>query len=210
MQARRWLLLCTFLPPATKLGQGDICRSVCQKFCSQGRGYPSMHCRFLSTGRAGEGVSRPAPMGEVEGSGLRGSPGPHPDGYCCGRYASYWNAFLLNLIFEQKVKKQKTHLQIPENTCKYLSKIAIERKIKTSNCCKQTSISHVMSRQVHLIFSQKVGAIVYVLKLFVQNRYLQLKYTFCRNGYEFVIIGLCILDLYREESTIISQSSFFF
>ena len=22
-----------------------------------------------------------------------------PDGYCCGRYASYWNAFLLNLLF---------------------------------------------------------------------------------------------------------------
>ena len=99
-------------------------------------------------GLAGGGVSRPTPRGEVEGSGLEGSPGPHPegrlrgltggglqahtqgvtrataggvsrptlgvggcipacteadppphthtaDGYCCGRYASYWNAFLL-------------------------------------------------------------------------------------------------------------------
>ena len=61
-------------------------------------------------------VSRPTPRGEVEGSGLGGgSPGPHPgvsrptpegggipactkaeppvDGYCCGRYVSYRNAF---------------------------------------------------------------------------------------------------------------------
>ena len=72
-------------------------------------------------------VSRPTPKGEVEGSGLgEGSPGPHwggvrwispgphrggrggflqaqpppptPDGYCCGRYASYWNAFLLSFV----------------------------------------------------------------------------------------------------------------
>ena len=35
--------------------------------------------------------SRPTPKGEVEGNW----PGPPPpDGYCCGRYASYWNAFL--------------------------------------------------------------------------------------------------------------------
>ena len=54
-------------------------------------------------------VSGPTPKGEVEGFGLGGSRGPHPgvsqhalrqahppavDGYCCGQYASYWNAFL--------------------------------------------------------------------------------------------------------------------
>ena len=51
-------------------------------------------------------VSRPTPRGQVEGSGQGASPGPHPggcipacteadppNGYCCGRYASYWNAF---------------------------------------------------------------------------------------------------------------------
>ena len=160
---------CELLPPATKLGQGNIFRSVYQESVHQGRG----------------GVSRPTPKGEVEGSGphprgggsgwggavqahtqgevegsgwggvpgphprgrLRGlaggPPGPHPggrlrglagrgvsgptpgggdcrttpggcpspgpggvsqhalrqtppqaDGYCCGQYASYWNAFL--------------------------------------------------------------------------------------------------------------------
>ena len=30
-----------------------------------------------------------------------GGPGedPPPDGYCCGRYASYWNAFLFKLFY---------------------------------------------------------------------------------------------------------------
>ena len=72
-----------------------------------------MHCRWypsMSCSRSG-GVSRPTPKGEVEGSGLWGvtrptprggcvsqhalTQTPPPDGYCCGRYASYWNAFLL-------------------------------------------------------------------------------------------------------------------
>ena len=41
---------------------------------------------FLSTG---EGVCL------VPGGGVPG--GDHPDGYCCGRYASYWNAFLFTM-----------------------------------------------------------------------------------------------------------------
>ena len=52
------------------------------------------------------GVSRPRPRGDIEGSGRggvgvsrprprRGGWGSDPeDGYCCGRYASYWNEFL--------------------------------------------------------------------------------------------------------------------
>ena len=38
-----------------------------------------------------------APVGcLVRGSAPRGVPGGDPPvGYCCGRYASYWNAFLL-------------------------------------------------------------------------------------------------------------------
>ena len=65
------------------------------------------------------GVSRPTPKSEVDGSclgglqahtgvqgGLRPTPkggvSQHavrqaPDGYCCGRYTSYWNAFLFRL-----------------------------------------------------------------------------------------------------------------
>ena len=41
----------------------------------------------------------PPPRGELPPGGAssrRGGPGG--DGYCCGRYASYWNAFLLNCL----------------------------------------------------------------------------------------------------------------
>ena len=74
------------LLPATKLGQGNIVRSVCQEFCPRGGG-GSQHALQVSRptpgggrlrGLAG-GVSRPIPRGEVEGSGWGGrSPGPHP------------------------------------------------------------------------------------------------------------------------------------
>ena len=74
-------------------------------------------------GGSGGGIwSRPTPKGEIEGdlvqahsqggswggSGLGGAclgevcllqgvpGGDPPDGYCCGRYASYWNAFLFD------------------------------------------------------------------------------------------------------------------
>ena len=52
------------------LGQGNIFTSVCQEFCSQGG--------CLVPG----GVWRP----------------PLRDGYCCGWYASYWNAFLFYIV----------------------------------------------------------------------------------------------------------------
>ena len=47
--------------------------------------------------------SRPGtPQGADTPLGTRHTPGPgvHPpaDGYCCGRYASYWNAFLFEFI----------------------------------------------------------------------------------------------------------------
>ena len=50
-----------------------------------------------SLGHTWEGVSRPTPRGCVSQHAL----GRHPpvDGYCHGQYASYWNAFLFQLIF---------------------------------------------------------------------------------------------------------------
>ena len=75
-------------------------------------------------------VSRPTPRGKFRGIWPEGSPDPHPrgelkgvcsrgsacfrggvvetpqDGYCCGRYVSYWNAFLLLVMF--KVPNQNT------------------------------------------------------------------------------------------------------
>ena len=74
------------------------------------------------------GVSRPTPRGEVDGSGQggfsrptprgypsmhRGRQPPSPDDYCCGRYASYWNAFFFVYIFLIKqylVKLPKQYL----------------------------------------------------------------------------------------------------
>ena len=44
------------LPPATKLGQGNIFRSVCQEFCSQRGGLP--HC-MLDTHRGNGGKPKP-------------------------------------------------------------------------------------------------------------------------------------------------------
>ena len=78
----------SYLPPATKLGQGNIFRRVCKEFCSWGRGVVSQHALQ---------VSSPTPRGGgVEGSGLGGlqthtqggswgvwpggSPGLHPGG----------------------------------------------------------------------------------------------------------------------------------
>ena len=49
-------------------------------------------------------VSSPRPGGAGPGGclsqhALRETPPPPADGYCCGRYASYWNAFLLLGLF---------------------------------------------------------------------------------------------------------------
>ena len=57
----------------TKLRKGIMFFTlVCQSFCSQG-GLPQCMLGYANPGRHS----------------------PHPaDGYCCGRYASYWNAFL--------------------------------------------------------------------------------------------------------------------
>ena len=44
----------------------------------------------------------PAPGGSAPGvSGLGGCLVEIPTGYCCGRYASYWNAFLFLNIFDR-------------------------------------------------------------------------------------------------------------
>ena len=59
-------MMSCFNRPQTKLGQGNIFRSVCQEFCLQG-GYPSMHCRW-----------NPSMPCRYPGGGV--SPGPQPGG----------------------------------------------------------------------------------------------------------------------------------
>ena len=70
-------------------------------------GSPGPHLGAHTRGVHAQGVFRPTPRG--------GSPGPHlgwwtsqhalrqtphpADGHCCGRHASYWNAFWLHKLF---------------------------------------------------------------------------------------------------------------
>ena len=90
----------SFLITARKrsLGQGNIFTRVCQEFCSQGGLVPG---GGWSWGAWLGGVGVPGPGGVCS----RGVPGEEPplprDGYCCGRYASYWNAFLLMWVFDK-------------------------------------------------------------------------------------------------------------
>ena len=53
-------------------------------------------------------------------------PGPAPpaDGYCCGRYASYWNAFLFTLIssFSCEKPQKKTYIEYSLEKCRILSR----------------------------------------------------------------------------------------
>ena len=119
-----------FLPPANEVWGKVIFSEACVKN-SVHRGVVSQHALQVVSQHALQ-VSRPTPKGEVEGdlvqahsqggswggSGpgphprgkLRGNwPGPSPDGYCCGRYASYWNEFLfiwcvLYFTFVLKIK----------------------------------------------------------------------------------------------------------
>ena len=69
----KWKMELIFTARKRSLGQGNIFIGVCQEFCSQGG------CLLLG------GVCSGGCLVET----------PPPNGYCCGPYASYWNAFLL-------------------------------------------------------------------------------------------------------------------
>ena len=91
-----------FLPSATYLRQGNVFTPVCH---SVHRGvYPSMHWDRHPPGRhipACTGADNPpgkhTPRADTHPSGRHHHPWadtPTGNGYCCGWYASYWNAFL--------------------------------------------------------------------------------------------------------------------
>ena len=97
-----WHLLTSWQPawspnhfdrPQTKLRKGNVFTPVCQSFCSRGGGEVSVlvHAGIHPQGRHPPWTDTPwqtPPLGR------------HPrtdtprDGYCSGRYASYWNTFL--------------------------------------------------------------------------------------------------------------------
>ena len=84
------------------LGQGNIFTPVCHSVHSGGA--------WSGGGSSGPGgclvLWRGLLPGVVPGPGgcLVETPRP-PDGYCCGRYASYWNAFLLHLLSDGFVSR---------------------------------------------------------------------------------------------------------
>ena len=86
------------------LGQGNIFIGVCQEFCSQGGGGSASGgggvclqggCLLPGGVPGAEGVPGPGGADACPGGGPGGDP---LDGYCCGRYASYWNTFLSGLM----------------------------------------------------------------------------------------------------------------
>ena len=75
-----------FLPSATKLRRLFLQVSV----CTQGGCLVPGGCAWSRGGAWSRGVPGPGGVGIPACT----EPPPGRDGYCCGRYASYWNAFL--------------------------------------------------------------------------------------------------------------------
>ena len=85
---------CIYIPhhyrPQTTLRKGNVFTSVCQSFCSRGRvPAPDWQCMLGYT----PGRHTPTPA----------------DSYCCRRYASYWNAFLLK--FHSCLRRPQTKFE---------------------------------------------------------------------------------------------------
>ena len=85
--------ICIFTARKRSLGQGNIFTSVCREFCSQGGCLVWGGRCLLLGGLVPGGVS------SLGGTCSWGAPGGDPpDSYCCGRYVSYWNAFLFAFL----------------------------------------------------------------------------------------------------------------
>ena len=95
----------------------------------QGEGwYPSMPSRFPGPSLGGKlrglaGGRSPGPhQGSVSQHALRQTP-PPPDGYCCSRYASYWNAFLF--IGNSHLHFSRMHVQ-ESLRCMHKSRVCMD------------------------------------------------------------------------------------
>ena len=102
--------------PQTKLREGNVFTGVCD---SVHGGVPGPGGLWFQWGGAWSGGAGPG------GSGLGGVPGgDHADGYCCGRYTSYWNAFLLlipvNISFSNTIQYVGYFIQKCNNTIQRL------------------------------------------------------------------------------------------
>ena len=99
------------IPRKRSFGQDNIFTPVCHSVHGGGGCYPNMHCRCYPSMPC-RGCTIPAciaggiPLYLAWGSALGGGlvETPPPDGYCCGQYASYWNAFLFRYNFTTSFK----------------------------------------------------------------------------------------------------------
>ena len=106
------------LPPANEVWGKVIFSQACVKnsvqgvcACSWGPPGPGV-CLLLGVPSRGGGAwsgglvpgRGPGPYSRGKLRGIR--PSPPPDGYCCGRYASYWNALLFSLVYTTTVTRQ--------------------------------------------------------------------------------------------------------
>ena len=74
-------------------------------------------------------------------------PPPGRDVYCCGRYASYWNAFLLLTSLKTKVVKQKETLWLIQLQTEQVSRLTCEKIYHSQYCdpfCHSQGHSFIM------------------------------------------------------------------
>ena len=81
--------------------------------------FTGKECLVLGGGAWSQGGSGPG------GCLVRGVPGgdPLPDGYCYGRYVSYWNAFLLVIIIGTTTQSSFNFLSLSASTVTKFSRI---------------------------------------------------------------------------------------
>ena len=91
--------------------EGYVVTPVCQSFCSQG-GSTSVHAGIPTPpqSRPPQGPGTPSPRAGTPGADTPRDQAPPPaaDGYCCGRYASYWNAFLFWRSFHSQERQRRS------------------------------------------------------------------------------------------------------
>ena len=133
----------TLLPSATKLRQENIFTPVCH----------SVHRRRVSTSvQAGiHPPGRPPPGQHLlprKTHPWADTAPPQADGYCSGRYASYWNAFLLaGLIFVLKISIEFDNVQ---GQVKVILSTDLSVTIRHCCVCVSVSLAHVHVRPMAL------------------------------------------------------------
>ena len=100
------------LPPTAKLGQGNIFRSVCQEFCSQGGSAP-LHAGIHPSPQEQTRQEQTPPAGadtpQEQTPPSRSRPPPPRHSTCweirttSGRYKSYWNAILFSCSLQENL-----------------------------------------------------------------------------------------------------------